>query len=363
MMQSPIEDGERINRTFRTGIIAMKKFRLALCATAVLLTFTAHALSEEPQKVTVCQLQKYPPAFDHKLVELEAFVSWGFEDFSLFDPRCFIYPLIWLEYGGKVNSGTVYLGAGSNQRQREKELVVQNIPISLVDDDLFKKFDERIHHFGLPGHGTLTRARLVGRFFAGRKETYPSGESAWGGFGHFGCCTLLAIEQIKDASFEDRPGLDPYGVPQPLIAGFSKLTTTYHFLTPEDISKFDLESQSKAEDGSRSWAFDDPRRVALDLIQQDGRGKLVDPSRLRTVHRRTASMEYEMKLPGAGKEYSVTVSRPYWLSFYARDPKRVAWVVTYATVTTTRKNTSKPRPELPALKSPISPPPVSSYPP
>ena len=72
---------------------------------------------------------------------------------------------------------------------------------------------KRIHHFGLPDHGTLTRAQLVGRFFA-VKETYPSGVSDWVGFGHFGCCTLLAIEQVKDANFEDRPGLDPYGVPQ-----------------------------------------------------------------------------------------------------------------------------------------------------
>jgi hypothetical protein len=28
--------------------------------------------------------------------------------------------------------------------------------------------------------------------------------------------------------------------------------------------------------------------------------------------------------------YMVVVSRPYWLSFYARDPKRVGWVVAAA---------------------------------
>jgi hypothetical protein len=275
------------------------------------------------------------------LVELEAFVSWGFEDFTLFDPACFIYPEIWLEYGGKVNSGTVYFGPGTNQREREKELVVQDIPIPLVDDELFKRFDDRIHRPGPRGHGPLTHARLVGRFFAGRKETYPNGESAWSGFGHFGCCTLLAIEQIKDANFEERAGLDPSMVPSPLIAGFNKLTVTYHFLTPEDVSKFDLESQTKAEDGSRSWAFDDPKRVALDLIQQDRHGKPVDPSRLSEIHKRIGIVEYEMKLVGNGEVYSVTVSRPYWLSFYARDPKRVAWVVTYATVSTSKESTSK----------------------
>lgn len=325
----------------------MKKLGFALCAAAFICSITVPARSEEPQEVTVCQLQKDPHTYDHKLVELEAFVSWGFEDFTLFDPTCYTYPEIWLEYGGKINSGTIYFGPGTNQRQREKDLVVQNVSIPLIDDDLLKRFDERIHHFVLPGHGTLTRTRLVGRFFAGRKETYPNGTSSWVGFGHFGCCTLLAIEQIKEANFDDRVGLDPGGVPMPLIEGFNKLTTAYHFLTPEDISKFDLESQSKAESGSRSWAFNDPKRVALNLIQEDSHGKPVDPSRLKAVHRRMASIGYELKLPDAGKEYSVTVSRPYWLSFYARDPKRVAWVVTYATVTTTKKSPPKQQPKLP----------------
>lgn len=344
-MQSSIEADHDIGRIFRSRVFAVTNLRLALFVATFLCPFAAQALSEEPQIVTVCQLLKDPPAFNHKLVDLEAFVSWGFEDFTLFDPACNVYPDIWLEYGGKVNSGTIYFGPGTNQRQREKELVVQNVPIPLVDDDLFKRFDERIHHFGLPDHGTLTHARLVGRYFAGRKETYPNGNSSWGGFGHFGCCTLLAIEQIKDATFEKRPDLDPYGVPLPLIEGFNKLTTTYHSLTPEDISRYDLESQAKAEDGSRTWAFDNPERVAFDLIQEDSHGKPIDPSRLKVVHKRTASIEYEMKLPSVGKEYSVQVSRPYWLSFYAHDPKRVAWVVIYATVTATKKTPPKPQPK------------------
>ena len=298
-----------------------------------------HVWSEEPQKVTVCQLQADPPSYNHKLVELQAFVSWGFEDFTLFDPACYNYPEVWLEYGGIENSGTIYFGAGSGKRQREKELVVENISIPLVDDDLFRRFDQHIH---TPGpHGPLTRAKLVGRYFAGRKNTYPHGESDWGGFGHFGCCTLLAIEQIKDVNLEEPPGLDPGGVPMPFISGFKPDPNAYRFLTPADISKFMLESQKEAEDGSRPWAFDDPRRVALNLIQQDLPGKTVDPSRLREISKHKGAIEYKLKFAEAGKEYEVAVSRPYWLSFYARDPKRVAWVVIYGAVTASKKGSSK----------------------
>jgi hypothetical protein len=33
---------------------------------------------------------------------------------------------------------------------------------------------------------------------------------------------------------------------------------------------------------------------------------------------------------GDAKTYTVVVSRPYWLSFYAHDPKQVAWVAVIA---------------------------------
>jgi hypothetical protein len=38
-------------------------------------------------------------------------------------------------------------------------------------------------------------ATLVGRFFSGRKERWPVGDS-WGGSGHLGCCSLLVIQQV-----------------------------------------------------------------------------------------------------------------------------------------------------------------------
>jgi hypothetical protein len=61
-----------------------------------------------PQKVTACDLMTSPAAYNHREIEVTGFVSHGFEDFTLFDPNCRSYPPVWLEYGGRVSSGTMY---------------------------------------------------------------------------------------------------------------------------------------------------------------------------------------------------------------------------------------------------------------
>ena len=48
-------------------------------------------------------------AIDRMVVEVTAFVSHGFEHFTLFDPRCESKePGVWLEYGGRMGSRTIY---------------------------------------------------------------------------------------------------------------------------------------------------------------------------------------------------------------------------------------------------------------
>jgi hypothetical protein len=49
-----------------------------------------------------------PPAYNQKLVEVTAFVAHALEDFTLFDPTCSSWPGVWLEYGGKAESETMY---------------------------------------------------------------------------------------------------------------------------------------------------------------------------------------------------------------------------------------------------------------
>lgn len=328
----------------------MRRFGFTLCVTcaaflvvcasfAPVLSVPQTVTAAEPLKVTVCQLQNNPSAYDHKLVEVEAFVSQGFENFTLFDPSCYIYPEVWLEYGGKVNSGTIYFGPGASAREREKPLEVQGIPIPLVDDELFRKFDEKIHRSIFHGNGAVTHARLIGTYFAGRPDAETK-DHAWGGFGHFGCCTLLTIQQVKAADLSGHPGMDELGVPWPLIKGFHPNSDYYYNLVPEDASSFVLDAQKKADEGDRPWAIDDPKRVALELISSDMKGKTVDPSRLKEASHREGFMEYTMDIPEWNLKYEVEVSRPAWLSFYARDPKRVAWVVLGGTAR--RLNEKKP---------------------
>ena len=66
----------------------MKRSRLILSLLGVVLCLPAIAGSEEPEKVTVCQLQSDSPTYSHKLIEVEGFASSDFEDFTLFDPSC-----------------------------------------------------------------------------------------------------------------------------------------------------------------------------------------------------------------------------------------------------------------------------------
>jgi len=107
----------------------------------LLLTIVGSAFSQEqPTSVTVCQLKNDPPAFNHKLVEVTAFVSHAFEDFTLFDPTCSSWPAVWLEYGGKAKSGTMYCSGVTADRHRPNEMKVEDIAIPLTDNEQFREF-------------------------------------------------------------------------------------------------------------------------------------------------------------------------------------------------------------------------------
>jgi hypothetical protein len=123
---------------------------------------------EQPTRVTVCQLKNDPPAYNHKLVEVTGFVSHDFEDFTLFDPTCPSWPAVWLEYGGKAKSGTMYCCRVTADRHRARQMVVENMPIPLVENDQFREFDKQIQPpFRSGRHGSVVHATVVGRFFAG----------------------------------------------------------------------------------------------------------------------------------------------------------------------------------------------------
>jgi hypothetical protein len=297
---------------------------------------------DQPKQLSVCELKTDPAAHNHELVEVTAFVSHGFEDFTLFDPTCPSWPAVWLEYGGTSKSGTMYCCGVTADRHRPKQLVVEGISIPLIENDTFHEFDKLIQPpFRSDRHGAIAHATIVGRFFAGREMRYPKG-TCWGGYGHMGCCSLLAIQEVKSVNSQDRDDLD-YGA-SPDQPDIDKKGCGYRILTPLEPASDLIKTQEHADLGQSDWVFDDPKRVATDAIAQFiGRdsGSIAELTQKRKGRGRAV---YEWK-PAENKQeaYMVVVSRPYWLSFYSRDPARVAWVVIAAYVSSCGKGTAVTR--------------------
>ena len=287
----------------------------------VVLSLAALAICEEPEKVTVCDLKADPPAFNHKLVQVTSFLSHGFEDFTLQDPSCDDWPDVWLEYGGKAASGTMYCCGVTNARTRTEQIEVENVPVSLADDDNFRKLDKLLE---IPGSDAMAHAVIVGRFFSGREVTDTRGKH-WGGYGHMGCCSLLVIQQVVGVDPHDRGDLDYESYADP--PGLEKLKCGgYRYLTPIQPYQDMLQGQKDAESGVAGWTLLDPQRVAV-----DGLAKLlkIDPRSITTMKEsRKSQGKIVYRWHSKGKPaYTVVVARPYWLSFYSQKESKVAWVL------------------------------------
>ena len=306
-------------RLFRSSI----RLSLLVCCHATI------AWCQEPLKVTACQLANDRAKYNHELVEVTAFVSHGFEDFALFDPTCPTRFDIWLEYGGTVKSGTMYCCGVTADRTRAKQLVVEDIPVSLVEDVRFRDFDQLIQRTP----DSIVHATIVGRFFSGRIDTAPK-RGIFPGYGHMGCCSLLAIQKILSVDPQDRGDLDYRASPdQPDM----RKGCGYRDLMRADPEHDLIGMQQKAELGQRSWAFEDPHRVASDALSELLNIHEKSIAGLKQKSEAQGRFVYEWR-PGASKaRYQVVVSRPYWFSFFAHDPKKIAWVVIAAYESDCRK--------------------------
>jgi hypothetical protein len=320
----------------------MRRVGFTIRVLACVFSFTGIAACEEQaESVTVCQLKNNPAAYNHKLVEVTGFVSHDFEDFTVNDPTCPSWPDVWLEYGGKSKSGTMYCCGVTADRNRPNELVIENIPIPLTDDERFREFDTLIQPpFRSGRHGSMVHATLMGRFFSGRQIHYPK-VTFWGGYGHMGCCSLLAIQEIKSVSPQDRDDLD-YGA-SPDQPDVDKTGCGYRELTPIEPMEDLIKAQQQADLGERHWVFDDPLHVATDALVRFAHVDEPSIARLKQTRKAEGRLVYEWRPNKKAETYMVVVSRPYWLSFYARDPKRVAWVVAAAYQSSCGKNNSVTR--------------------
>ncbi|WP_158788088.1 hypothetical protein [Granulicella sp. L46] len=157
---------------------------------------------EVPIRVSLCEIKTHPEKYLEKLVEFTAVASHGFEDSMVEDSQCpwpDSGPGVWMEYGGSRSTDTMYCCGFSPKPTRDKPLVVNGIPLGLIEDGKFQEFDARLH----PKHpkpqraSDTVKATLRGRVF-GRYEGIAGTQQspAWRGYGHMGCCMLFVVTQV-----------------------------------------------------------------------------------------------------------------------------------------------------------------------
>lgn len=275
--------------------------RLFACFLLVFSLNFAQTRKNKPEasvKVSVCQLKSDPAAYEHKLVEVTGFaMAGGREDFGLFDLSCL-----------DKNSRELHLQTGGD--------VIEDVKTRLVDDARLGQFFDLVY----PPHGnSVAHATIVGRFFATKPVKYESGIVR-------NTRNLLAIERIvavdphRSKAFDytgrlsnDEPEDDHAG------CGYTEMTGSY----PNAEL---LTAQEKADRGEDEWTFTDPKRVA-----SDGLAKLltVDENsiKLKLKRRAPGRFVYEWRPKKEGEYYVVVVTRPYLLSFHAKNPNRVTWIL------------------------------------
>lgn len=266
-------------------------------------------------KTTVCELLADPAKWNHQLVEVAGFASHGFEDSGFFEPSCHgRYGGLWMEYGGKRATGTMST-ASTLQRERAEPAVIEGIAVPLVEDKAFQAFDNLLQR----RRGGIARATVIGRFFAGRENLY--GRKGFSGFGHMGCCSLFVIQQIVavDTTVRDDLSYDDESL-QPNAK-------CYRGLLPIDTTSDTLAAQRLAETGERAFAMDEPERVVQEEVVAHTPGARINDVRTKRLVSENGRMAFEARVAGRKDVYTVTLARPYWLSFYAKDPRKVAWVV------------------------------------
>jgi len=155
----------------------------------------------KPEAVTFCALRKNPKVWDHKFIRVTGYVTHGYEESSIVDPACGDYrdgSEVWMEYGGRIGSETMYFGPIS-PRNRENNLVVEGISLSLLNDAQLQKLDGMLQSMQYSRGVVVVRATVEGHFFSGRPSK-DGNNTTFGGFGHFACCTLFVIEKVDSVS-------------------------------------------------------------------------------------------------------------------------------------------------------------------
>ena len=286
------------------------------------LPLIAQSISQ-PREVTYCELSKNPAEFNRTFVRLTGFVTHGLEDFEIHDPACRTQGFsIWLMYGGTAESNTVYCCPGEASREsRGAPVTVEGITLPLEQDQPFQQFRALLRR----EPDTTASTTLVGTFFSGKREL-SGADAIWRGYGHMGCCSLLVIQRVTSFEPHTRTDLD-YTAEGGWYEDEGCKWATERDLGHVSVSNWNdgaqkgIEAQKKAEDGE-PWAFTNARRVAMESL------KALYPDRVQELRRvKNAPARQVFQWNQGKKRTIIVVSRPYWLSFYAKG-NAVAWVST-----------------------------------
>lgn len=279
---------------------------------------------EQPVVVSVCQLLKSPRSFDKKRVVVHGSVSLAFEDFTLRSPDCPEEIGIWLLYGGDAETPTIYC-CGNHERTPGVNIRVEGITIPLVRDAVLNDFHRRLtanRHYSADGASChdcyfyKLSATLVGRFFAG----YPDSESLMPGYGHLGCCRLLAIEQVQ--RFEaKRTEVPPHG-------DFACDDKRWAW---KESRREGRAVQKAAKEQGQAWRASDANRVAEEFLDQ----KMKDWGETKSGTTRMESAEvfgdnwiqeaYWVSSDGL-TSYWLRLRKPSWLKRAAGGLEQVVWL-------------------------------------
>jgi hypothetical protein len=280
--------------------------------------------TSEPRDVSYCELSRNPAAFNHQLVRVTGFVTHGFEDFQFSEPPCPTQGFsIWIMYGGRAESGTVYCCPGEGgHKTRSEPLRIEGVHLPLSEDANFRRFRALIEK----EHDTTIHATLVGTFFSGEKRE-SNGYTFWAGMGHMGCCSLLVIQRIVSFQGHTRKDLDysaeaGSNVNVDCESGTERSIRGVSAAYGEDRDAQTIEQQQNADQGKSAWAFKDPERVALDALKSHYPDQNLD---LHIIKDTPTRKVYRWK--HSDHEVTVVVLRPYWLAFYATS-ESVVWVAT-----------------------------------
>jgi hypothetical protein len=200
--------------------------------------------------------------------------------------------------------------------------------------------------------GGMTRATMVGTFYAGEPFKTKDNQTIWRGHGHLGCCSLFVLSRVEDVQADYSEKLSYFWADWHVgMAEGCAWEQMVGLPTNQTIRAW----QQTANTGQDDWRYD-PLRAANDhfqrLIAGEYRGKtggrteqvwpkpkykikVVEPTpgdplveTLAKPHLR----RFEWRSPDGATRYIIVVSRPYWLEQLAASPEKVIWAPVGASV-------------------------------